>query len=244
MKRQIVFDTETTGLKPEDGHRIVEIGAVELIDGKRTGKTYYTLLNPERHIPEEVVKVHQIDDAKVRNAPLFKDVADEFLAFIKDSELLIHNADFDIKFVNSELDRINKGKIWDYVKNAICTLKLSKRLFEEERSHSLDAMCKRFNIDLSQREEQGHGALLDCQLLADCYIEINNRHSAEDIEADLEQTNWVRPEVKRFSGLKLKKAAISKKEELEHESFLNKLAEKENVTPIFNKSVSSSRPSI
>jgi DNA polymerase III subunit epsilon len=244
MKRQIVFDTETTGLKPEDGHRIVEIGAVELIDGKRTGRTYYTLLNPERHIPEEVVKVHQIDDAKVRNAPLFKHVADEFLAFIKDSELLIHNADFDIKFVNSELDRINKGKIWDYVKNATCTLKLSKRLFEEERSHSLDAMCKRFNIDLSQREEQGHGALLDCQLLADCYIEINNRHSAEDIEADLEQTNWVRPEVKRFNGLKLKKASISKKEELEHESFLSKLAEKENVTPVFNKSVSPSRPSI
>ncbi len=244
MKRQIVFDTETTGLKPEDGHRIVEIGAVELIDGKKTGRTYYTLLNPERHIPEEVVKVHQIDDAKVKNAPLFKDVADKFLEFIKDSELLIHNADFDIKFVNSELDRINKGKIWDYVKNAVCTLKLSKRLFEEERSHSLDAMCKRFNIDLSQREEQGHGALLDCQLLADCYIEINNRHSAEDIEADLEQTNWVRPEVKRFNGLKLKKACISKKEELEHESFLSKLAEKENVTPVFNKATNSSRPSI
>lgn len=233
MKRQIVFDTETTGLKPEDGHRIVEIGAVELIDGQKTGRTYHTLLNPERHIPEEVVRVHQIDDAKVKNAPFFRDVVDEFLNFIKDSELLIHNADFDIKFVNSELDKVNKGKIWDHVKNAVCTLKLSKRLFEEERSHSLDSMCKRFNVDLSQREEEGHGALLDCQLLADCYIEINRIHSSEDIEADLEQTNWVRPEVKRFNGLKLKRTTVSAKEELEHNQFLNKLAEKENVTPIF-----------
>lgn len=235
MKRQIVFDTETTGLKPEDGHRVIEIGAVELIDGKKTGKTYYTLINPERHIPEEVVKIHQIDDAKVRNAPLFREVADDFLAFIKDSELLIHNADFDIKFINSELDKINRGKIWDHVKNAVCTLKLSKRLFEEERSHSLDAMCKRFNIDLSQREEQGHGALLDCQLLADCYIEINNRHSAEDIEADLEQTNWERPPIKRFSNLKLKATKLSKSEEQAHSDFLTKLEEKEKVSAVYNK---------
>ncbi len=238
MKRQIVFDTETTGLKPEDGHRVIEIGAVELIDGQKTGKTYYALINPERHIPEEVVKVHQIDDYKVKDAPVFKEIVDDFLNFIKDSELLIHNADFDIKFINSELDKVNKGKIWDYVSNAVCTLKLSKRLFEEERRHSLDAMCERFGVDLSQREEQGHGALLDCQLLADCYIEINKRHSAADIEADLEQTNWVRPPIKRYDGVSFKKINLTENEEKVHEMFLNDMAEKDKVTPVFKSATS------
>ncbi len=237
MKRQIVFDTETTGLRPEDGHRIVEIGAVELIDGKKTGKTYYTLINPERHIPEDVVRIHQIDDSRVKDAPKFKEIIDGFIDFVKDSELLIHNADFDIKFMNAELDKINRGKLWDHVSNAVCTLKLSKRLFEEERSHSLDSMCKRFGVDLTQRENQGHGALLDCQLLADCYIEINKRHSTEDIEADLEQTNWVRQPIKRYEGLVLKEINLSAKEEATHEAFLDKIAEKEKVTPIFSKKV-------
>lgn len=242
MKRQVVLDTETTGLKPEDGHRIVEIGAVELIDGKKTGKTFYSLINPERHIPEEVVKIHHIDNQKVKNEPIFAQVADKFLEFIAGSELLIHNADFDIKFLNSELNRINKGKIWDHVRNAVCTLKLSKRLFEEERSHTLDSICKRFGIDLSVREANGHGALIDSELLADAYIKINEIHSAEDIEADLEQTNWTRPPVKRYSSLSLPKVQITTQEQKEHETFLQVLAEKEKVTPIFLKKINKVAP--
>lgn len=243
MKRQVVLDTETTGLRPEDGHRIVEIGAVELIDGQKTGKTFYSLVNPERHIPEEVVKIHQIDDARVKGAPTFKQVADEFLEFIKDSELLIHNADFDIKFINSELNITNKGRIWDYAKNAVCTLKLSKRLFEEERSHTLDSICKRFGVSLDEREEKGHGALLDSHLLADCYIKINEIHSSVDIEADTEQTNWIRPEIKRYGKINFAEVQLSDAEEKNHGDFLNALAEKEKVTPIFSKN-SGSKPSI
>ena len=98
MKRKVILDTETTGLKPEDGHRIVEIGAVELIDNQLTGKTYYTLINPERDIPYEVVKIHNINNEKVKNSPFFRDISDDFLKFISGSELLIHNASFDIKF--------------------------------------------------------------------------------------------------------------------------------------------------
>lgn len=233
MKRQVVLDTETTGLKPEDGHRIVEIGAVELIDGKKTGRTFYTLINPERHIPEEVVKVHQIDDAKVKDSPKFKEIVDDLVSFISGSELLIHNADFDIKFINSELNIVNRGKIWDYVKNAVCTLKLSRRLFEEERSHTLDSICKRFNIDLSAREENGHGALLDSHLLADAYIKISEIHSAEDIEADMEQTNWVRPEILRFSNVTLKSALLSAEDIEKNKIYLDSLEKEENVTPIF-----------
>jgi len=232
MIRQVVFDTETTGLKPEDGHRIIEIGAVELINGKKTGRTYYTLINPERHIPEEAVKIHHIDDEKVKDAPLFKEIADEFLEFIKGSELLIHNADFDIKFMNHELALINRGKIWDHVSNVVCTLKLSKRLFESERSHSLDSMCKRFGIDLSQREKYGHGALIDCQLLADCYIKINEIYPTEAIKEDIEQTNWVRPTIKRYKNLDLIEIKLSDEEENSHRIFLEHL---EDLLEKFNK---------
>lgn len=238
MKRQVVLDTETTGLRPEDGHRIVEIGAVELIDGKKTGKTYYTLINPERHIPEEVVKVHQIDDEKVKDAPKFREIVDEFSSFINGAELLIHNADFDIKFINSELNIVNRGKIWDYAKNAVCTLKLSRRLFENERSHTLDSICKRFEIDLSAREENGHGALLDSHLLADAYIKISEIHSAEDIEADMEQTNWVRPPIKRYSNLNLPSAKLSDAEETLNVQYIDEMEKTEKVKSVYNSGLS------
>lgn len=244
MKRQLVFDTETTGLNPDDGHRVVELCAIELIDGVKTGNDFYTLLNPERHIPDEVVRIHQIDDAKVKDAPIFKDVANDFLEFIKGAELLIHNADFDIKMMNSELDKINRGKIWDYVSNSVCTLKMSKRLYENEKKHSLDAMCIRFGIDLSEREKSGHGAFVDCQLLADCYIRMISEHPVSDIEAEIAQTNWVRPTVKKYEGLVLPEVVLSEKEEKLHELFLEKLGEKEKVTPVFSKASSSPKLSM
>lgn len=232
MKRKIILDTETTGLKPEDGHRIVEIGAVEVINNKKTGKTYQVYINPERDIPQEAVDVHGLTYEFLKDKPRFSEVVDEFLDFVQDAELVIHNADFDIKFLNSELDRANKGKLWSYIKNATCTLKLDKRLFAEEKKHTLDAMCIRFNIDTSTRTF--HGALLDSDLLADCFIKTNEMYSSEDIEADLEQSNWVRPEIKRYN-LSLPKVNVSEKEEQEHMQFLEALSKKEKVTPLFLK---------
>lgn len=247
MKRQIALDTETTGLKPEDGHKIVEIGAVELIDGVKTGNTFHVYLNPQRIIPEEVIKVHGITNDKVKDSPIFAEVADDFIDFIKDSELLIHNADFDIKFLNSELAYADKGKIWDHVSNAICTLKLAKKLFksnedfknpslEEEKkskrvSYKLDSLCESLGVDNSHRVL--HGALLDSDLLADVFIAIRKIHSLEDIEADMEQTNWVRPEVKRFANLNFVKAKLSTKEEAEHEKFLDHIEKDFKVQPVF-----------
>ena len=193
-RRQIVLDTETTGLKPEDGHRIVDIACIELIDKKETGVTYQVYLNPDRESDPEALKVHGLTTEFLKDKQKFSEIADEFLEFIKDSELIIHNAKFDIKFLNSELDRANRGSLWSHIKNVIDTLDLDKRLFADERKHSLDAMCERFGISLEVREV--HGALIDTSLLAKAYIEMNTRFSEEDVEADLEQTNWTRQPVK------------------------------------------------
>lgn len=247
MKRQVVLDTETTGLKPEDGHKLVEVGAVELIDGVKTGKTFHAYINPQRVIPDEVIAIHGITNEKVKDAPIFADVADKFIAFIKDSELLIHNADFDIKFLNSEFAYADKGKIWDHVSNAVCTVKLAKKLFRsledfknpnllkddkpKRLSYKLDSLCGYLKVDNSHRVY--HGALLDSDLLADVYLAIRKIHSSEDIEADMEQKNWVRPEIKRFNNLKFVKLKISPKEEVEHEKFLNHIEKDFKVQPVF-----------
>lgn len=238
MNRKIVLDTETTGIKPEDGHRIVEIGAVELIDNVRTGRTYQAYINPEREMDAHVIAIHGITNEFVKDKPRFHEIADEFLNFIKGGELVIHNADFDIRHLNNELDKANKGKLWDHITNVTCTLKLDKRLFAEERKHSLDAICERFKIDKSGRVF--HGALLDSELLAECFIKINEMYSADDIEADLEQTNWVRPEIKRYN-LSLPVINVSQLEEENHISLLNHIAQKEKVTPVFLK-LSSPKP--
>lgn len=248
MKRQLTFDTETTGLNPDDGHRVVELAAVELIDGVKTGRVYHTLINPERSIPEEVVKIHHIDDEKVKDAPKFREIADEFLEFIKGSELLIHNADFDIKMINNELDIVNKGKIWDYVTNSVCTMKMSRRLYKSNQKpalkHSIDAICERFGIDLSEREAKGHGALLDCELLADIYIRMTSEHPISDIEAEIAQTNWVRPDVKRYEGLILPEVVLTEREEKLNDLFLTRMVEKDKVVPVFTKILTSSRPTM
>lgn len=231
-KRQIVLDTETTGIKPEDGHRIVEIGCVELIDGIETGVTYQVYLNPERESEPEALKVHGLTTEFLKDKPKFSEKADEFLEFIAGSELIIHNAKFDIKHLNAELNRANKGSIWNHIKNVVDTLELDKRLFADERKHSLDAICERFGISLESREL--HGALIDTTLLAKVYIEINNRFSQEDVEADLEQTNWVRPTVKRFN-VSLPKVQLTEEDEKNHISLLENIKKTESVEPIFLK---------
>jgi DNA polymerase-3 subunit epsilon len=231
-KRQIALDTETTGLNFKNGDRVIEIGCVELIDKVRTGRTYQIYINPERESAPEAFNVHGLSSEFLKDKPKFNEIVDGFLNFIKDSELLIHNAKFDIGMLNAELDRVNKGKLWDYVSNVVDTLELDKRLFADERKHSLDAICKRFEINTSERTF--HGALIDTELLADVYIEMSRRYSEEDLEADLEQKNWVRPEIKRYN-ISLPKAKITEEEEINHNNFLIRLKEKEKVEPVFNK---------
>jgi DNA polymerase III subunit epsilon len=165
--REIVFDTETTGLEPGDGHRIVEIGCVELMDHFPTGRTLQFYLNPERDIPIESRRVHGLSAEFLADKALFAHVVDEFLEFLGDAPLVIHNASFDIKFINAELSRVGRGPI--ALARAIDTIEIAKRKFPGAR-YSLDELCKRFGVDLSARSK--HGALLDAQLTAEIYLEL------------------------------------------------------------------------
>ena len=165
--REIVFDTETTGFEPGDGHRIVEVGCVELMDHIPTGRTLQFSLNPERDVPIESQRVHGLSNEFLADKALFAHVVEEFLEFIGDAPLVIHNAAFDIKFINAELARIGREAI--PLHRAIDTIEIAKRKLPGAR-YSLDELCKRFAIDLSARSK--HGALLDCQLTAQVYLEL------------------------------------------------------------------------
>jgi DNA polymerase-3 subunit epsilon len=166
--RQIVLDTETTGLEAHLGHRLVEIGAVEMIGRRPTGNHFHTYLNPQRAIDEEASKVTGIKDEHLVDKPLFIEKVDEFLAFIRGAELIIHNAAFDVGFLNAELKRAGPqyGQIADHA-TVLDTLLMARQMYPGQRN-SLDALCKRLGVDNTKRDL--HGGLLDAQLLADVYI--------------------------------------------------------------------------
>lgn len=165
--REIVLDTETTGLDPFSGHRIVEIGCVELINHVRTGNHFHTYINPERSMPREAEAVHGLSEDFLKDKPKFRHIAGSFLEFVGTAPLVIHNAAFDMKFVNAELNVVNRPQI--PMERAIDTVLMARQKFPGQPA-SLDALCKRFSIDLSARTK--HGALLDAELLADVYLEL------------------------------------------------------------------------
>jgi len=165
--REIVLDTETTGFDPETGDRIVEIGAVELMGHIATGRTYHQYINPERSIPDEAFQVHGLGDDFLRDKPKFAAIGQGFLDFIGDAKLVIHNAAFDMKFLNAELSWMNLPKLTP--DRAIDTLEIARKRFPGAPA-SLDALCRRFNIDNSARTL--HGALLDSEILAEVYLEL------------------------------------------------------------------------
>ena len=165
--REIVLDTETTGIDPKDGHRIVEIGGVELVNRMPTGRVYHQYINPERAVPRDAVEVHGLDNAFLADKPVFNDIARDFVAFVGDAKLVIHNAAFDMRFLNAELSLHGLTELPDA--QAIDTLALARRRFPGS-GHSLDALCRRFGIDNSAREK--HGALLDAELLSEVYIDL------------------------------------------------------------------------
>lgn len=165
--REIVLDTETTGLDPAAGHRIVEVAGLELMHHLPTGRTFREYINPDRPVPEEAARIHGLDDKFLADKPRFHDIADAFLEFIADSTLVIHNAQFDLKFLNAELARLEKAPL--SAERAIDTVTMARRRFPGAQA-SLDALCRRFGIDNSARDF--HGALLDCELLAEVYLEL------------------------------------------------------------------------
>ncbi len=171
--REIVLDTETTGLDPEAGHRVVEIACLELLHRLPTGRQFRKYLDPERDMPEEAQAVHGLTTDFLAKQPKFAEVAAEFVEFIGDAPLVIHNAQFDLKFLNAELDRLGMAPI-DPAR-AVDTVALARQRFSGAPA-SLDALCRRFEIDNSARDL--HGALLDCRLLADVYLELSGGRQA------------------------------------------------------------------
>ena len=166
MKREIVLDTATTGLSPVTGDRIVEIGCVELVNHIPTGKHFHRYLNPEREMPEDAYRVHGLSDEFLRDKPLFAEIAEEFLGFVGDATLIIHNAPFDMGFLNAELERVRFASLSNEV---IDTVMLARQVHPGARV-SLDALCKHYGIDNSRRTL--HGALLDSEILAEVYLEL------------------------------------------------------------------------
>lgn len=182
--REIVMDTETTGLDPFTGHRIVEIGAVELLNHIPTGNFYHQYINPQRDMPEEAFNVHGLSEEFLGSKPLFADIAQEFLKFIDDGILIIHNAPFDMKFLNAEFSWIDVEQL--SMDRVIDTLALARKRYPMG-PNSLDALCRRYGIDNSKRDK--HGALLDSELLADVYMElIGGRQTMLGLTSDNQQT--------------------------------------------------------
>jgi DNA polymerase III subunit epsilon len=223
--RQIVLDTETTGLEPSDGHRIIEIGCVEILDRRITRNSFHTYINPEREVDPGALEVHGIDNRFLKDKRRFAEVAAELLAFVQGAELVIHNAAFDVGFLNHELVRM-KHATADI--RGICgvldTLELARRQHPGQKNN-LDALCKRYSVDNSGREY--HGALLDAQLLAEVYLAMTGGQSALilDAEGQRNSSGGVQgPRLLDRSGLMLKVQRASDAEQAAHAQKLQEVA--------------------
>jgi len=172
--RQVVLDTETTGLDPQEGHRVIEIGAVELIDRRLTASHFHQYINPQRDIEDGALEVHGISREFLQDKPVFADIAEDFLNFIEGAELLIHNAPFDIGFLDMELSLLNSPLRIETHASVLDTLELARDLHPGQRN-SLDALCRRYEVDNSSRKL--HGALLDAEILADVYLALTGGQS-------------------------------------------------------------------
>lgn len=223
--REIILDTETTGLRANGDDRIIEIACLEIVNKKITNNTFHIYVNPERDVPMAATKIHNITTDFLKDKPLFKDVANDFLDFIGTDPLVIHNAPFDMGFINAELKRLDKPLLHNA--RALCTLAMARQKFPGA-SNTLDALCKRFKIDLSSRTF--HGALVDCELLVQVYIELMGGRQGmfafapvtrKDIQK-VDRQEKIKKEPRVFS--------LTKQEEEGHTSFIQTLKD-----PLWNK---------
>jgi DNA polymerase-3 subunit epsilon len=215
--RQIVLDTETTGLSAENGDRIIEIGCVELVDRKLTGNNLHFYVNPERDSHEDALKVHGISNEFLRDKPKFGQIADELLGYLSGAELIIHNAPFDISFLNKELQRLGREPIHGLIEAVTDSLVMAKDMFPGKRN-GLDALCDRLGVDNSTRTL--HGALLDAELLADVYINMTRGQDAlimELGETGSEDGEWVQVDLSTIELPVLRANAL---ESAAHEALL------------------------
>lgn len=226
--REIILDTETTGLNPDQGHRIIEIGCIELFNHIPTGKFYHSYINPERDVPPQSTAITGLTADFLKPYPIFSQIVDQFLEFIKEDTLVIHNASFDMAFLNSELKRLGYSILPSH--RALDTLYLARQKFPGAPA-SLDALCKRFNIDLSRRDK--HGALLDSELLANVYIELlgGRQRSLALQTMEFGEQEEVEGERKTYT---LRNFEVSAEEKDRHRKFLEQLK-----TPLWERLLSS-----
>jgi len=215
--RQIVLDTETTGLSAENGDRIIEIGCVELLHRKLTGYNLHHYVNPERDSHEDALKVHGISNEFLRDKPRFAQIADELLAYLEGAELVIHNASFDIAFLNKELQLLGRPPVTSVVSGVIDTLSMAKEMFPGKRN-GLDALCDRLGVDNSGRTL--HGALLDAELLADVYINMTRGQDALIMEMDVSDGQNGEVVALDLSRFELPVLLANEQEVLAHEAVL------------------------
>mgnify|MGYP001118389730 CR=1 FL=1 len=217
--RRIVLDTETTGLNPGMGHRVIEIGAVELVDRRVTGRTFHTYLNPDREIDAGAVEVHGLTSDFLADKPHFPDIAAEFLDYIAGAELVIHNAPFDVGFLNAELRRLDADSdLRGHCLSVLDTLKMAKEMHPGQKNN-LDALCRRYEVDNSGRAY--HGALLDAQLLAEVYLAMTRGQDSLAIESFLTPP----PQSRRTdiqAGVKVLRASAA--DLAEHQAYLEGMA--------------------
>ena len=220
--REIVLDTETTGLDPQDGHRIVEIGAVELHNHVPTGNVYHQYINPLMTMPDQAFAIHGLSDEFLSDKPKFSEIAKEFLGFIGSAKLVIHNAAFDIKFINAELKRIDKEEIT--LDRATDTLAIARKKFPGSPA-SLDSLCRRFKIDNSARVV--HGALLDSQILAEVYLELVGGKQPDFAlniaNVSNENNNSIFHEKRARVRKQKLKSRLTTEEKANHENFIKEL---------------------
>ena len=217
--RQIALDTETTGISTDEGHRIIEIGCIEIENRRITGNEFHCYLNPEREIDESARRVHGLTLEKLSNEPLFKEVAKDFLSFVSGAELIIHNAAFDVGFLNKEISLLewDENSIEDHAL-VMDTLKMAREIHPGKKN-SLDALCTRYEIDRSMR--QVHGALIDADLLAKVYLAMTGGQDALDLDQPvlISQERQTKNKENKNISLKVQKASID--ELSEHEDFLS-----------------------
>ena len=234
--RQIVLDTETTGLEPSDGHRIIEIGCVELINRRLTDKRFHYYLNPDREIDEGAIEVHGITTEFLADKPRFEEIADDLLAYLKDAELIIHNAPFDVGFIDAEYQRLDKKwkGLYRHCK-VIDTLKLARKMHPGQKNN-LDALCKRYEINNSHREL--HGALLDAEILSDVYLSMTGGQATLGLgeeQADTTPTGEQKFQPVRTDRPALKVIRATPDEVSQHEQRLDALEKSSGGAPVWRR---------
>jgi DNA polymerase-3 subunit epsilon len=234
LKRQLVLDTETTGLEPSQGHRIIEIGVVEMIDRRLTGNNFHIYLQPDREIDAGAIEVHGITNEFLADKPRFEDVADELSDYLRGAEVIIHNAPFDVGFIDAEYQRLENGVTMASLCDVVDTLLMAREMHPGQRN-SLDALCGRYDVDNKHRTK--HGALLDSEILADVYLAMTGGQKSLGWEADDDKEGDANNKgVRRINrkGLSLKVVKANSEELAAHEKRLDAMSSS-GTTPVWRQ---------